>query len=411
QPVVKAQDSFGNNSTFGLPSSLNVTVSLSSGTGPLQGTSTLDIGTAAGNGTATFTNLRIDSAGAGKQLTANASGLTGDVSAAFTVNPGPAAGLAIQTQPPTTVTAGTVFSPAPVIRVVDAFGNLRSSDSSTVITATRNLGTASLQGTTSATAVNGVATFSNLSYNKAETITIDFASGTLSGAASSNVTVNPGTASKLTIQTQPSPSATAGVAFAQQPVVRVEDSAGNLMSTDNGRVITVARSAGAGTLQGTLTATTVNGVATFANLSHTVANTINLNFTATGLTSATSGNIVVSPAAFAKLQLLVPGETAAPATASGKTGTPTASTAATAFNITLNAVDNFWNVVNTITDTVGIASSDANAGLPANAALVSGTQTLSVTFKTAGTQTLTASDLTDGTKTANTTPSMTHNAG
>src|SRR5207249_5952639 len=61
--------------------------------------------------------------------------LTSDVSAAFTVNPGPAAGLAIQTQPPTTVTAGTVFSPAPVIRVVDAFGNLRSSDSSTVITA------------------------------------------------------------------------------------------------------------------------------------------------------------------------------------------------------------------------------------------------------------------------------------
>src|SRR5207247_11413782 len=60
QPVVKAQDSFGNNSTFGLPSSLNVTVSLSAGTGPLQGTSTLDIGTAAGNGTATFTNLRID---------------------------------------------------------------------------------------------------------------------------------------------------------------------------------------------------------------------------------------------------------------------------------------------------------------------------------------------------------------
>src|SRR5439155_8639490 len=69
QPVVRAQDSFGNYSTFGLPSSLNVTVSLSSGTGPLQGTSTLDIGTAAGNGTATFTNLRIDSAGAGKQLT------------------------------------------------------------------------------------------------------------------------------------------------------------------------------------------------------------------------------------------------------------------------------------------------------------------------------------------------------
>src|SRR6185369_11469041 len=108
-------------------------------------------------------------------------------------------------------------------------------------------------------------------------------------------------------------TATAGAAFAQQPVIRIEDSLGNLRSSDNGRVVTVARSAGSGTLQGTLTATTVNGVATFANLSHNVANTITLSFTATGLTSATSGNVVVSPAAFAKLQLLVPGETAAPA--------------------------------------------------------------------------------------------------
>src|SRR5205823_9416825 len=142
--------------------------------------------------------------------------------------------------------------PAPVIRVVDAFGNLRSSDSSTVITATRNLGTASLQGTTSATAVNGVATFSNLSYNKAETITIDFSTGSLTGATSTSITVNPASASKLTILTQPSSTATAGAAFAQQPVVRIEDALGNLRSGDNSSVVTVARSAGSGTLQGTL---------------------------------------------------------------------------------------------------------------------------------------------------------------
>src|SRR5206468_972396 len=162
---------------------------------------------------------------------------------------------------------------------------------------------------------------------------------------------------------------------------------------------------------GTLTATAVNGVATFANLSHNLANTITLNFTASGLNSATSVNVVVSPAAFSKLQLLVPGETAAPGSASGKTGTPTSSTAATAFNITVNAVDNFWNVVNTITDTVDMTSSDANATLPADAALVSGTRTLSVTFKTAGSQTLTASDVTDPSKTANTSPAMTVNTG
>src|SRR6185436_9613671 len=94
-----------------------------------------------------------------------------------------------------------------------------------------------------------------------------------------------------------------------------------------------------------------------------------------------------------------------------KTGTPTASTAGTAFNITVNTVDIFWNVINTVTDTVDISSSDANATLPADTALVSGTKTLSVTFKTSGTQTLTATDVTDGSKTTNTSPSMTVNAG
>src|SRR5207247_7010447 len=123
----------------------------------------------------------------------------------------------------------------------------------------------------------------------------DITDGTKTANTSSAMTVNPTAAIKLTIQAQPSPTATAGQVFAQQPVIRVEDSSGNLIATDNGRVITVARSAGTGTLQGTVTATTVNGIATCANLSHNVATTITLNFTASGLTSATSGNIVVGP--------------------------------------------------------------------------------------------------------------------
>jgi len=411
QPVLHTQDDFGNDTTAGLPASLNVTVSLTSGTGPLLGTTTLDIGTAAGNGIAAFSELEIDAAGTSKQLTAVASGLSNAVSSTFTVNAGPAASLAVQTQPPATATAGAAFSPVTVIRVLDAFGNLRTTDNSTVVTATRNAGTASLQGTTSVTAVNGLATFSNLSYTKAETISIAFNSGTLTGVTSSSVTVNPAAASKLTLQTQPSATATAGVAFAQQPAIRIEDAYGNLRSSDNSTVVTAARNAGSGTLQGTLTATAVNGVATFANLSHNVATTINLSFTASGVTSATSPNIVVSPAAFTKLQLLVPGETTSPGSASGKTGTPTARTAGTAFNVTVNAVDAYWNLTTTVTDTVELSSTDINAVLPADAVLINGTNSFSVTFKTAGTQTLTATDIDDGSMTNNTSPSITVNTG
>src|SRR5207245_7719292 len=53
QPALNAQDQFGNNSVVGLPASQTVTMTLSLGTGPLSGTTNLDIGTNAGNGVVT----------------------------------------------------------------------------------------------------------------------------------------------------------------------------------------------------------------------------------------------------------------------------------------------------------------------------------------------------------------------
>src|SRR6185436_7034775 len=114
----------------------------------------------------------------------------------------------------------------------------------------------------------GTRTFSvTLRTAPSQTVTAtDITDGTKTANTSAPMTVNATAANKLTIQTQPSPTATAGVPFDPQPVIRVEDAMGNLVAADNGRVITVARSAGTGTLQGTLTATTVNGIASFANL-------------------------------------------------------------------------------------------------------------------------------------------------
>jgi hypothetical protein len=410
QPVVRTRDQFGNNSTVGLSASKTVTLALTAGTGPLLGTTSIDLGTAAGNGVAAFTDLQLNSAGTNKQLTASASGSTNAVSSVFTVNAAAADHLTIQTQPSTTATAGVAFAQQPVIRIEDSFGNLRSTDNTTVITASRNAGSGTLQGTTSATASGGVVTFANLSHTVADTISIDFAGTGLPVVTSGNVLVSAGAASKLTILTQPSSTATAGVPFAQQPVVRIEDSFGNLRSTDNTTVVTAARSAGSGTLQGTTSVTAVNGLVTCANLAHNLASTITIQFSSGSLSSATSGTVAVSAGVFAKLQLLVPGETAAPGTGTGKTGTPTAQTAATAFNVTVNAVDANWNLVNAA-DTVNISSTDANAVLPADAALVNGSRSFSVTLKAAGSQTLTASDVTDGTKAASTSSAITVNAG
>src|SRR5207247_11256948 len=101
----------------------------------------------------------------------------------------------------------------------------------------------------------------------------------------------------------------------------------------------------------------------------------------------------VNPGAFAKLQLLAPGETPVPGTSSGKVGQPSSAVAGTAFSVTVNAVDGNWNLLST-NDTVAISSSDTNATLPVNAALATGTKTFTVTLKTAGSNTLTASDVT-----------------
>jgi hypothetical protein len=111
---------------------------------------------------------------------------------------------------------------------------------------------------------------------------------------------------------------------------------------------------------------------------------------------------------FAKLQVLLPGETAAPGTVTGKTGTPIPVSLAASgqVNITVNAVDANWYPV-TSTDTVAITTSDGTALLlPIPMPMVGGTVTFTpdnpLIFGSTGSFTVTATDNTDGTKTANT---------
>ena len=64
------------------------------------------------------------------------------------------------------------------------------------------------------TVSGGIATFTDLADNTAETISIQFTSlPVLTAATSNNIVINPAAASQLVIATQPSPTATAGVDF------------------------------------------------------------------------------------------------------------------------------------------------------------------------------------------------------
>src|SRR5580765_5976922 len=100
---------------------------------------------------------------------------------------------------------------------------------------------------------------------------------------------------------------------------------------------------------------------------------------------------------YSRVQVLMPGETAAPGTSSGKTGTARAQTVGVPFDVTVRACDNTWNTVTTVTNAIQILSSDASATLPAPAQLINGQRTFTVTFNAGGTFTVFAHDQTDGT--------------
>src|SRR5258708_6143901 len=393
QPEVRIEDQYGN--VRSADSSTVLTASRSAGSGTLQGTTNLT----AASGVVTFTNLSHNVA-TNITIGFSSSGLSGVTSGSIAVSAASASRLTIQTQPSAAATAGVAFGQQPVVRIEDGLGNLVSSDNSTAVTASRSAGSGTLQGATTQTAVNGLATFTNLSHTVATNITIQFAGGSLAGATSTTVVVSAGAASNLAIQTPPSAAATAGVASDQQAQVRIEDQFRTRRTGDNTTVVTASRNAGSGVLQGTTNVTAVAGIVGFGNLSYPLVETMTVLFPGGSLSNAVSSPVAVSAAPFARLQLLSPGETAAPGTANGKTGTPIAQTAGSAFSVTANAVDANWNLVTNVSDLIGITASDANAVLPPSMALVSGTKTFSVTLYTSAARTLTSSDLSDGGKTA-----------
>jgi hypothetical protein len=109
---------------------------------------------------------------------------------------------------------------------------------------------------------------------------------------------------------------------------------------------------------------------------------------------------LVAPTAHAQytqLQVLLPGETAAPGTSQGKLGTPIDQTVGIPFNVTVRACDGNWNTITSITNVVQLSSTDAGATLPGATSLVGGTITRSITLNAAGSFTVSSTDQSDPT--------------
>src|SRR5207248_6434789 len=127
-----------------------------------------------------------------------------------TVNPAAAAALAYGVAPSDT-TAGVVISPAVQAKVVDAFGNTVTSDSSNVTVALTTAGGATLSGTKTQSASSGVASFNDLSVDKSGTYTLTATDGSLTSVQSTSFGINAAVAATLSlVGTTTTP--TAGVA-------------------------------------------------------------------------------------------------------------------------------------------------------------------------------------------------------
>ena len=100
-----------------------------------------------------------------------------------------------------------------------------------------------------------------------------------------------------------------------------------------------------------------------------------------------------------RLQVLMPGETNAPGTATGRIGTPLPQRVGVPFDITVHGTDANWHIMPSCVDSVNISSSDPFATGTGPVTLVNGTATVPFAFTGSGLQTITGTDALEATAT------------
>jgi uncharacterized repeat protein (TIGR02543 family) len=258
---------------------------------------------------------------------------------AITISHGPLNNFLIEKQSGGTIgqqIAGTPF--AIKITARDSYNNTVTDFNGTV-DITSN-GTISSGGGTTVPFVNGILSSHSLTITTASNnITVTAIKTSSSETGTSNTfTITSAVANRLRIQTQPSNTAIAGIAFTAQPIIHIEDIYSNLVTSDNSTVVIGSAQGGISSLQGTTSVTASSGIVAFSNLSYNTAETIALHFSSGPLTSVTSDSIHVSHNSGVKVRV----ETAA--NGSG-TIVPsqdiTAGNSITAYSIERDLYDNF----------------------------------------------------------------------
>src|SRR6185436_11823862 len=198
----------------------------------------------------------------------------------------------------------------PAIQLQDQNGNNLQLNG-VAISADVSAGT--LNGNTTVATVNGVATFTNLSITGTiGNYTLTFRGASLTGVTSNSISLSAGAPAQLVVTTQPSTQVQSGIAFPQQPVVQIQDAAGNPASV--AKTILATLRSGGGTLGGTTSINTGGGSSvTFTNLAVSgLLGPRTLLFASGGLTSDTSSTFTVIAGNAAQIAAASPVSQSAP---------------------------------------------------------------------------------------------------
>ena len=206
----------------------------------------------------------------------------------FSATGNPPVKLSFSVQP-TTITAGTTFGVAVLAQdvngnTVPAFTAPAYNNAQVGLTLNAGNG-ATLGGTTTVSAVNGVATFSGLSITKAGTgYSITAAATGLTSATSNSFNILAGPAAAIAINAGDNQSAVEGstlgvTAGTIAPSVRLSDSYGNPVG---GAGVTFAVASGAGSVGSPAATTNASGIASTTWTIVAGTNTLNANITALG---------------------------------------------------------------------------------------------------------------------------------
>ena len=347
--TVQITDPFGNS----IPTSdVPITMSLSNGTFASGTTAT----NTDSNGSATFSDLVITNAG-NNTLTASAPGLT-SANTALVILP-TAYAITFQQDAPSPATAGVTFAPPVAVRIADQYNNfLTNAPVTLTLLPTNLLGVSTVR----TTAVNGVASFTNLFINVAGTnYTLVANSVNSLSVTGATFTVNTAPASKLVYTSVPAVTNIAGSQLSSFGI-QIQDPFNNNILT-NGVLITMTLSNGTFASGATSTNTDSNGSATISDLVITNAGNNTVTASATGLTS-TNKSLVIVPAPFA---ITFQQDAPSPATA-GVTFAPP---------VAVKIADQYNNGLSNRTVTISLLSGGAPNGTTSQVTSASGVATFS----------------------------------